>query len=285
MTSEKVFLRRKDGRYGKPKEISVGDRMFIGSFMNNSRPAITLKITGATEEDEFNKKLLSDFLSINVTDPQFKHEVEEFYKNIRIEVGPGDDDLSGTPLEIGLIDGYPINVEDYISYQHAMKHPYVTTDYDRFMNEQHILYYIEKPKEKQERRVEEIKLADEAKVKLIMIKQNEPDKINTILEYFLMVPELMTDDEKIIALDDIARRKAQELMSIVDDPKLEIKALVEQLISKEIIQKVEDEYFYKDLRLGASIDQVVKAMQNPKNAVSVNTMRAANKHVPKDTID
>ena len=280
MSSEIVFIRRKDGRYGVPAEVSAMNRKAIGSYMRNGRVGIPMDISGDTDQVKWNRAVLGDLLNCPSYDVNFNQKVNEYFMDISIQViadiDGNDNPTEGTKFEIGLDEnGYPLDVLGYVQYQHCVHHPEVTLDKQRCISEKHLLYYVDRPAERQKLLAGKLEERENAIIKFAEVKANKPELIDWILSYKKYNPESMDPNEKIIAMNKLIDEDPALFLELSNDPKLEIRTMIENLIDRERIQVIEGEYFFGDVKLGGGgIKAAIAFIQKPTNTAVFNSIKA-----------
>lgn len=299
MPSKKVFIKRnrpfvhEQLNSAEAQEYLSQSKRSIGSYFatkNSSRQG-----TGLNDEEV--KLLLPQILDIRPEDIEFRKKVSQFYqeintsipyeKGLELEIGLElDDNKPVTHFEEAVIDGktkkiynMPINLEDYIRYRHALKHPSCASSPELAKGNQTVDYFIEDPERVLVSKINAVDYADKAIAMYAQIR-NEPKKIKMILSLLhLEIPrkspgqpvmvERMNDEERVLAVRKLAMEKPEKFLKVANDKFLQQKYLLNELISVDLLKRAGSSILVTSSSevLGITDDEAVKNLfEDPAKA-------------------
>jgi hypothetical protein len=263
----------------------------------------TSVLRGLTLEEE--KRFLPSIIGISPESQNWENATKDYWNNISKDVP-----LTGLELEIGIIynniedlnfdnnlyentifkakvgiKGTPINIADYILWRYCKVYSRVANDIEDINKSAKIEFYIySKDKETQTKKAL-LDLEKEAN-KLYYSSLGDRDWINHTLrvltsldktnKYTVSNIELLTDDEKDIALNEYLKSNPALFLAIGKDKNLEIKAFVETCVAKNILQRIPNTstITFDNETIGNTLEEVVAFLTNGKNTSVVNTLKA-----------
>jgi len=270
MPSKKIYIKRnrpfvhEQLRSTEAQEYLSYSKRGIGSYYaskNSSRQG-----TGLSDEEV--KLLLPQILDIRPDDMEFRKKVAAFY----IEINTPVPHERGTELEIGLeldndkpvtdyiekeekdkegkpirVYNLPINIEDYVRYRHALKHPHCAPSPELAKGNQTVDYYIEDPEKVLVNQINTVDYADKA-LQMYQQIRNEPKKIKMILTLLQMelprksagqpvIVEKLTDEERVLYVRQLAMNKAEKFLRVAEDKFLQQKYILNELISVNLLKR------------------------------------------------
>ncbi len=196
---------------------------------------------------EFNeiKLLMPIIINLESSDRDFMKKVDDYFTDITTRI-PHD----GLPLEIGLKvnndsalseDNFPLNIEQYVKYRHAMSHPDMANSKEEAEGNQLKKFYLVDAEKTLENEKSTNDIRDQAMTEYLSIKgdKNKVDMVytNIVLEY-----KNLSFNEKVMYLreyiedNDIA--KAKNFIKIAQDKDLNIKYGINKLIQANILRRV-----------------------------------------------
>ena len=260
---KEVQIRRRETKSHLPVPVVANSIKILSSIFDGGGP-----LRGVTGEKE--KELLSKYLGIDKNDPILPEEIRRFWIDIRVKV-PSE----GVVLNITTNDdGYPVNIYDYLIYSWAKKHKFVANNKSEMDNDGNKRFYIHDPD------VES--LSDNAKVRIKRAAYQEftkvvdnRDKMDMIVKILDDVdPESMTDTQLENHMETIVLKDPQKFVAVATDKNLELKALVSDLISKNILRKIGNSIFFIEEKLGDGIDDAVVYLKDKKNSEMLMVLKA-----------
>ncbi len=270
--SRKVRLVRKEAvRYGLPKNLAAERVLNIGSSLDkNGNP-----VRGLTHEEE--DKLLPSVVSLQASDPGFRTAVTTLYKNVRIPV-----DSAGKELEIGLDDyGNPLNIEDFIRYKIAIKHPwYAKSEQEAYSNE-YLQFWVVDPEIEKDQESDKLQYAKKAYVEFAKVSE-DPERMDWILRTVIgKYPEIgsiadivkLKPKDKELELSKIVKNDPEYFIRIVEDKDLVYKAEIASFVEAGVLILEGKKYINGTETLG-SLDSTIAWMKDPNNAESYEILKA-----------
>lgn len=315
MPSKKVFIKRnrpfihEQLKSAEAQEYLSYSKRSIGSYYANKNSQ--RKGTGLTDEEV--KLLLPQILDIRPDDIEFRKKVDLFYQEINtpipfergleLEIGLEIDNKEAPTyyIETEVIDrdgknirnlNMPINVDDYIKYRHALKHPHVASSPEEAKGNQTVDYYVEDPERVMEAKVNAADYADKA---LIMYQQirNEPDKIKMILSLLRaeiprkspgqpVIVDKLTAEESVLAIRLLALNKPTIFLRVAEDKNLRKKYLLDELISVQLLKRAGSSILVSSSGdpLGATDEDAIKNLfDDPAKAPLLSSLKESYKDI------
>lgn len=253
--AKKVILKTKKNSTKLPDEVYYNSKKRIGAVLTQSGEIET----GLTLEEE--EALLPRILRISKSDPNFQEKVKDYYANLSTEVEPG-----GTALEIGEgKNGEYLSPIDYLKYRLALVHPKVAKteeDADRALRYH---YFIYDPTKAEREEYETLQASKKAYTEYVRISKDE-DKVRIVLLYFGESPDTLSEQQKDIKLSKLAKDAPLDFQKIAKDKHLETKAFILECVSKSVLQKVGNAFYDGDDKLGDTMDDSVKFLEDNANS-------------------
>ena len=310
MPSKKVFLKR-----GKPfihegmnnpqtAELLAFTKRGLGSYFKSK----TSKLSGHGLTDQEVAVLLPSIISIPADNNEFLKNVELYYRNINTIVPYG---TVGRELEIGLKEdnsipisakNFPIAVEDYIRYRHAIGspalgitgHPFCARSPEEAEGNSLVQYYVEDPEKVQNKELEELRIIDMAETAYHQVKDNT-EKINMVVSLMAVDVRVSigkpmfdaikaTNNDKLLALKQLSSHNPSERGSLnkiirftqnCNDPNITRKYNINKMLSKGILVRVGESILDKETSqtLGKTIAEVVNKVFDPQNVDLKNRLK------------
>ena len=193
----------------------------IGSFWSNSFS----KVVGSGLSFEEQRILMPSLVDCEPNDRNFRAKVAEYFATIRTVV-PYE---KGRELEIGLLksnnediseDNMPIELNDYITYRHAIAHPLVAKSKDEADGNLLKEYYIFDPQANEDKQVRIAKERDRALGIYLNIKEN-PAKV---VKFLTLLGVDASDPKKFNGknADALRAEKLKEVVNKTPDKFLEV---------------------------------------------------------------
>tara|TARA_B100002019_G_C21198400_1_gene562640 strand:+ start:196 stop:1002 length:807 start_codon:yes stop_codon:yes gene_type:complete len=261
---KKVIIRRKEVLNHLPKEIRAGAKITIGSIYVGRQP-----LKGVEGEEAHT--LLSEILDVPPGHPDWPSQEKNFWASMSLKVPFEGKELDITTDE----NGRPHNTMDYVTYQWCKKHRQVAETKEEMEKSGSKKFYIYDPQRDLLKRNAKVKVQKEADKEFIKASSS-PDKMKRL--YRLLSkganPEKMTDLEIENNLYDIKSKEPAKFLKLVLDKDLDLKAEIEEMVSKDVLRKIGNQYIYGDETIGENITDTIVYFKNKKNSGAVNAIRA-----------
>lgn len=269
------------------KEWIKGFRKSLGSYGVKG----TKKIASGLNYNE-EALLMPELVNVEPDDRAFRKEVEKYFKDISTRL-PSD----GKILEVGLKEdnsksvsksNFPLNVEDYVAYKHALGHPRLALNeiLAKSSTIEKWCYIVDENKLVEEN-VSLQDLKDTAR-SLYLQNKNDNKKIAMYLTLFnediRKLPTRTADGKDIpenigkrkLKLSDLVDAKPQEFIDIVGDKNLETKYLIEKLIQVKILKRVEKRILDSESgkEIGSDLEATVLYFADPTSARDIEIYKA-----------
>jgi hypothetical protein len=248
-------------------------------------PRIVGKIpeSGLTHKEE--QILMPGLVGYEHTDRDFRKEVNNFFNNINTRV-PAE----GLKLNIGLEDdsmplstnNYPINIEQYVRYRHALKNPQVGKNREEAERYQHIKFYIVDQAEETLTASKMLAVEDEAQIRYLEIRK-DPRKVEMVLTLLNIDTRNMSNDDMMLELkrqsssdpnqpDTMNEQKLDRFIKICKDRDMQVKYDIFQMISVGVLERVSRKILDKEtgVILGNNLRETVLYFRDKANAKQVN---------------
>ena len=261
---KKVIIRRKEVLNHLPKEIRAGAKISIGSIYVGRQP---LKGVEGEEAD----KLLSTILDVPPGHPDWPKQVKNFWASMTVKIP-----FEGKELDITVDeDGNPHNVMDYVTYKWCKKHRQVADTKEELMQDQAKRFYIYDPQRDLLKKNAKVKIQKEADKEFIKVSSNA-DKMKRLLRLLSKGsnPDKLSDLEVENTLYDIKSKEPAKFLKLVLDKDLDLRAEIEEMVSKDVLRKIGNQYIHGDETIGENITDTIVYFKNKKNSGAVNAIRA-----------
>jgi len=261
---KKVIIRRKEVLGFLPKEIRAGAKISIGSIYVGRQPL------RGVEGDEANK-LLSQILDVPPGHPDWPKQEKDFWASMSLKIP-----FEGKELDITVDDeGNPHNVMDYITFKWCKKHRQVADTKEEMAKDNAKKFYIYDPERDLLKKNAKVKIQKEADKEFIKVS-GDVDKMKRILRLIQKgsKPEKLTALEVENTLYELKSKEPAKFLKIALDKDLDLRAEIEEMVSKDVLRKIGNQYIYVDETIGENITDTVVYFKNKKNSGAVNAMRA-----------
>ena len=239
--------------------------------------------------------LMPHLINAEAGDKDFKKLVQKYFDDINTVI-PAD----GRKFEIGLlldnnesitysedaggskIFNLPINIEDYVRYHHAIKHPFTAMTKEEGKENSIKKYYVVDETKAKANKLEFEKLQDEASAKYIAIK-GDTIKVEGILAAmginYLEIPS----DERVSALKQQAQDKPTEFLKYADNSDLKYIRQIEKLVNSKIVIKEGNNYIFESDNIAKSKSGFVAWLKDEANSETVTILKARYNELAKPT--
>ena len=183
----------------------------------------------------------------------------------------------------------PENLEDYMAYQFAMKSSRVAKTEDELQNNSFYHFILEdeskmKQKEKDSHSIN--KRATIAYARLASKLEENISKIDWILEMTKeersIYDESITSEEKDMLLMKLSDTKPEVFIQLVEDERLEDKALLAKAVSLGILTMEGNDYYYLNENIGTEEKGAIAWLHKPEKSASVAAVKSKIELAKKD---
>ena len=261
---KKVIIRRKEVLNHLPKEIRAGAKISIGSIYVGRQP-----LKGVEGEEAH--KLLSSILDVPPGHPEWPRQEKNFWASMTVKVP-----FEGKELDISVDEeGNPHNVMDYVTYLWCKKHRQVADSKDEMESTSGKKFYIYDPQRDLLKKSAKVKIQKEADKEFIKAS-TDAAKMKRLLRLLSKGtnPEKLSDLEVENNLYDIKGREPAKFLKLALDKDLDLRAEIEEMVSKDVLRKIGNQYIYGDETIGDNITDTIVYFKNKKNSGAVNAIRA-----------
>ena len=261
---KKVIIRRKEVLGFLPKEIRAGAKISIGSIYVGRQP-----LRGV--EGEESHKLLSKILDVPPGHADWPKQEKNFWASMTVKVP-----FEGKELDITVDEeGNPHNVMDYITFQWCKKHRQVADTKEELERDNSKKFYIYDPQRDLLKKNAKVKIQKEADKEFIKAS-TDADKMKRLLRLLSKGanPEKLSNLEVENNLYEIKSKEPAKFLKFVKDKDLDLRAEIEEMVSKDVLRKIGNQYIYGDETIGENITDTIVYFKNKKNSGAVNAMRA-----------
>lgn len=258
---------------------------FIGSLGNS--------IGSGLEFDEIDV-LLPLLIDIPAGDSTFRPKVREFFSNIVTKIPFG----TGKELEIGLtlsndapvtftkvlVEGkpavynLPVNIQDYIRYRHALKHPLVAPSRAEAKANMLAEFYIFDQASVDSDVASARKVTDKAITTYLAISK-DMEKVDAMLT--LMGDDIRSyhganaEDLKLEALHKFASTRAGDFNKVYEEKDFDLRFLLQKMINTGVVRKIGGVFSDKESGgiLGHNNEEVILYLKDTSNADKVSFLK------------
>lgn len=269
--SRKIKLKRKENfRYGVPAEFLRERVIDVGSYYSGQGPARAL-----TYEQE--NLWMPMLINLDAKDPGFRTAITNYYKNLSIKI-----DVNGMQLEIGLDEnGTPYNLEDYIKYLIAKKHPWMALNKEQCYSSEHLQFYFEDIAAEEEKQSKNLENSTKAYVEFAKLAEEE-DKLDWVLRtviskypqvgIFSEIVKLKLEKKK-LKLSQVIEKDPEYFLEAVNDKDLIYKAEITSMVDAGVLTKEGNRFLNGSENLG-SLDGVIAWMKDGNNSGDYAILKA-----------
>ena len=261
---KKVIIRPKEVLGCLPKEIRAGAKISIGSIYVGRQP-----LRGV--EGEESHKLLSKILDVPPGHPDWPKQEKNFWASMTVKVP-----FEGKELDITVDEeGNPHNTMDYITYQWCKKHRQVADSKEELAKDNSKRFYIYDPQRDLLKKSAKVKIQKEADKEFIKAS-TDVDKMKRLLRLLSKGtnPDKLSNLEVENNLYELKGKDPVKFLKFVKDKDLDLRAEIEEMVSKDVLRKIGNQYIYGDETIGENITDTIVYFKNKKNSGAVNAIRA-----------
>jgi len=261
--SKKVYLRAKQINNHLPKEINASAIRKLSSVYVNRQP-----LKPFDPQDE--KKYLEGMLDVDPAHMEWPRHTKKFWAEFTIPVG-----FEGVELEVGKTeDGKPIDINDFIKYHFALKHPHVALTEEEMNASSQKRFYIQDLAKKDILRNNDIQVKKDADKAFIKISTDEKQMRRVFRLLGNSNPDVLTREQVENLLYDIKEKSPKKFIKVAQDKHLEMKAEIETMVSAGVLRKIGNQVIFIDEVLGETLDDTVIHLRDKKNSGKLTTLRA-----------
>ena len=136
-------------------------------------------------------------------------------------------------------------------------------------------FYIYDPERDLLKKNAKVKVQKEADKEFIKLS-SDLDKMRRVLRLLRpgTQPDKLTDLEVENTMYEAKTAEAAKFLKFVLDKDLDLRAEIEEMVSKDVLRKIGNQYIYQDETLGENITDTIVYFKNKKNSGAVNAIRA-----------
>lgn len=261
-----IIIKRRPNTTNLPDHIYAASKRRIGSSFTASGD-----INTGLDLDEINK-YMPPILGIAATDNSFYKQVKKWFMDLSVDIP-----TEGLELDITTNDkGTPINIMDYIKYKFVIQHPYVLVDprnEEEKRKKRKYLYTVEDTAREKQVKVEANKLRREALKEYIKVAADskKTDMVLTVLGEGISTYD---EDDKILALEEIAKKTPKTFIDVVTNKNLEKTYFIRECLSNEVLRKVGNSILDGEEVLGNTEEEAVLFLNDKANSEVLVTLKA-----------
>jgi len=266
--TRKVYLRARQVDNHLPEELRASAVTKLSSVFVNRQP-----LRPFTGEDE--KRLLRGLLDVSPESVEWDRHTRRFWADFTVPVG-----FEGVELEIGLDQkGFPLNIDHYLKYHFAIKHPRTGLTEDAMLKDQSKKFYIHDEARKDKQRNNMIQLKKDAGAEFIKLSRDKENMRRVYRILGKMNADTLTDEQIENMLWDAKDADPKEFIKIARDKDLEMKAEIFEFVSGGVIRKIGNQHIYIDQVLGDTLDDTLIFLKDDRNSSTLLELRAKLKTV------
>jgi len=170
----------------------------------------------------------------------------------------------------------PVNINDWLLWRFIRKHPEVASTKDSIMMTHR--FYIHNPEAEKAKRANEIKIKNRARM-IVLNLNKKPENIPAILAIAATVPhiresidfptgniELISDNEKIIILEEFSEKFPAELIKLAKDKYIGTKYKILSWVNSGTVVKEGTTYLFGDIVLGRTLEDAAIFIEDAQNS-------------------
>lgn len=260
---KEVSIRRRETKSHLPPEVVANSKKRLGSMYVGQGP-----LRGVEGDEE--KKLLSKYLGINPDSLDFERETIAFWAELVIDVPSEGIQLNVTKDG----KGEPVAPLDYIKYRWAIKHKLVAESREEMIANPYKQFYIYDPEEEIRKSNSKVQEKLDAYSEFLKVKKDEKKMGRLIRLLGNANPDRLTLQEKENMLDTLVTNEPAKFAAIARDKNLDIRAEIEEMVSKNILRKIGNQVYYIDDKIGDTTDDAILYFKDSKNSSTITTLKA-----------
>ena len=164
---------------------------------------------------------------------------------------------------------------DYITFKWCKKHRQVADSKEELERDNSKKFYIYDPQRDLLKKNAKVKIQKEADKEFIKAS-TDADKMKRLLRLLSKGtnPEKLSNLEVENNLYEIKSKEPAKFLKFVKDKDLDLRAEIEEMVSKDVLRKIGNQYIYGDETIGENITDTIVYFKNKKNSGAVNAIRA-----------
>ena len=261
--NKKVYLRRKEVMNHLPKQVRAEAVLKLSSVYVNRQP-----LKAFSKEEEI--KYMEGYLDVSPEHVDWPKHAKRFWAELTVPVG-----FTGVELEIGTDENdKPLNIEDFIKYRFALKHPHVALtkdEMDRDFGKRFYIQDLSRDDKAKNNKIQVKKDADKEFIKVSSDKKNMKRILRLLAE---TNPERLTDEQVENQLYELKDKSPVKFLKIATDKNLELKAEVEEMVTAGVLRKIGNQVIFIDEIIGDTLDNAVVYLKDKKNSSTLTVLRA-----------
>lgn len=252
-------------------------KLSIGAYYDKDslRPA-----SGLSMSEE--KILLPEVIGVSSDDRDWHKQRDKFYHELTtrisksgklLEIGKEHDNEGGLTLLINgnKVDNFPLNVMDYIIYNHVKNHPFVEEDKLKASENANVKFIIVDDERELKRKEQSMKERRDA----LKLYHNEidpetkegKDKIKMYLVLWGQSIIGVTPQERSIMLDELVKDDPMKFMKLAKDKDQEIRYRIRTYITSGVLERIGESILNKESGelLGSTMAEAITWFKNKAN--------------------
>lgn len=266
-----VQIRRREVKSYLPPEVVADSKKILASISVNQGP---LKVDGVD-------KYVCEYLGIEPTENDAPKKVREFWADIRVDIPVDGYVLNVADTSEGKEDPKPVNVYHWLLYQWCKKHKFVALSKEELDRNPQKMFYVYDPEQEARHTNTQVSMKRKAYNEFAKMSDDEP-KLNHVIRILSDTdPKRMSKVEKENYVDNLISQDAKRFLGVALDKHLAIKGEIAELVSANVIQKIANQHYFGEEKLGDDLQETVLYMQDKANSKTVMTLRAKLEEVRK----
>jgi len=273
MNKKEVHVRRKVEKNHLPTKIMNDSKKAVASVYKDKQPL------GILDQD-LEKQLLTEYLRIDENDNEYGEKRDDFWKNFRLVVPTSGVvlDIEHTTDDNGDFE-WASNLEDFITFKWLENHPLVADSEQEMKSTPRKEFYIYDPVRQTQKDNIKVQKKKEAYIGLAELAENE-EKMDILVRLLCEVnPDKLSKEAKENKLDEYIDKNPNKFVKYAEDPDLEVRAEIEQMVDAGIIRKQGNSYLYMDKTIGDSIAEAINFFKNERNSELVLDLKSKLKDI------
>ena len=246
-----------------PKQVRAEAVLKLSSVYVNRQP-----LKAFSKEEEI--KYMEGYLDVSPEHVDWPKHAKRFWAELTVPVG-----FTGVELEIGTDENdKPLNIEDFIKYRFALKHPHVALtkdEMDRDFGKRFYIQDLSRDDKAKNNKIQVKKDADKEFIKVSSDKKNMKRILRLLAE---TNPERLTDEQVENQLYELKDKSPLKFLKIATDKNLELKAEVEEMVTAGVLRKIGNQVIFIDEIIGDTLDNSVVYLKDKKNSSTLTVLRA-----------
>lgn len=259
-----VQIRRREKKSYLPPEVVADSKKILSSLYVGQGP---LRV----EDVDI---IVCNYLGIDPKENDAQKRIREFWSDLRINVPADGYVLNITDTSSNPKQPEPVNSLDWLVFQWAKRHKYVALSKEEMEAIPHKQFYIHDPEKESQFTNKQVAMKRKAYIEFSKITDNE-DKLNHVIRILSDTdPKRMSKTEKENYTDNLIEQNAKRFLEVVLDKNLEIKGEIAELVSANIIQKISNQHYFGEEKLGDTLEEAVLYFNDKGNSKTVMTLKA-----------